>query len=93
MKELATRSYVPCYHDTPMLSSKERENLRARVPNWHIFIEDDVPKLSRSYGFADFKGALAFTHQVGNIAERENHYPVLITEWGKVTVVWWTHAI
>ena len=23
----------------------------------------------------------------------ENHHPAILTEWGKVTVTWWTHKI
>ena len=49
--------------------------------------------LQRSYKFADFKSALAFTNRVGEEAEKAGHHPALLTEWGKVTVTWWTHAI
>ena len=31
--------------------------------------------------------------QVGVIAEEENHHPAIVTEWGRVTVSWWTHKI
>ena len=27
------------------------------------------------------------------LAEAEGHHPALLTEWGKVTVDWWTHKI
>ena len=37
--------------------------------------------------------ALAFTNRVGEIAEEEGHHPALLTEWGRVTVTWWTHKI
>ncbi|MCG3773846.1 MAG: putative pterin-4-alpha-carbinolamine dehydratase [Nitrospira sp.] len=37
--------------------------------------------------------ALAFTNSVGELAETEAHHPALLTEWGKVTVTWWTHKI
>ncbi|VEP17068.1 Putative pterin-4-alpha-carbinolamine dehydratase (fragment) [Hyella patelloides LEGE 07179] len=36
---------------------------------------------------------MAFTQAVGDIAEQEGHHPLLTTEWGKVTVAWWTHTI
>jgi len=36
---------------------------------------------------------LEFTNKVGEIAEAEKHHPEIITEWGKATVTWWTHAI
>jgi len=26
-------------------------------------------------------------------AEAEGHHPAILTEWGRVTVEWWTHKI
>jgi 4a-hydroxytetrahydrobiopterin dehydratase len=31
--------------------------------------------------------------RVGELAEEEGHHPALLTEWGRVTVSWWTHKI
>jgi 4a-hydroxytetrahydrobiopterin dehydratase len=45
------------------------------------------------YSFNNFVEAIAFTNRVGELAEEENHHPALLTEWGKVTVTWWTHKI
>lgn len=67
--------------------------MRGLVPNWHIVNTSNIPQLTRYYEFSDFKAALAFTQQIGEIAEQAGHHPVLITEWGKVTVFWWTHII
>jgi hypothetical protein len=39
------------------------------------------------------RDALAFTNRVGALAEEEGHHPALLTEWGRVTVTWWTHLI
>ena len=30
---------------------------------------------------------------IAELAEAEGHHPALLTEWGKVTVSWWTHKI
>jgi 4a-hydroxytetrahydrobiopterin dehydratase len=49
--------------------------------------------LSRSFTFRNFAEALAFTNRVGALAEAEGHHPALFTEWGKVTVQWWTHKL
>ena len=43
--------------------------------------------------FKNFKFALAFTNAMGDISEAEGHHPGLLTEWGKVTVTWWSHSI
>ncbi len=45
------------------------------------------------YKFSNFVSALAFTNVIGEIAESEGHHPALVTEWGRVTVDWWTHKI
>jgi 4a-hydroxytetrahydrobiopterin dehydratase len=63
------------------------------LPDWRIVIRDGVEQLERAFTFKDFAQALAFTNRVGAIAEEENHHPALLTEWGKVTVTWWTHEI
>ena len=67
--------------------------MRASVSNWHIVDQDSTPKLTRFYKFSNFKEALVFTQKIGEIAEQAGHHPMLITEWGKVGVFWWTHVI
>jgi len=37
--------------------------------------------------------ALAFTNDVGGVAEAEGHHPDLCLGWGRVSVTIWTHAI
>jgi 4a-hydroxytetrahydrobiopterin dehydratase len=64
-----------------------------QVPEWQIIERDGVKQLERVFQFSDFVQALAFTNRVGAIAEAEGHHPALLTEWGKVTVTWWTHTI
>ena len=36
---------------------------------------------------------LSFTDSVGALAEEQGHHPRIVTEWGRVTVTWWTHKI
>ena len=67
--------------------------LKPQIPDWKIVEQEGMPRLERTYSFPDFKTALAFTQKVGEQAEQEGHHPVLLVEWGKVTVTWWTHAI
>jgi 4a-hydroxytetrahydrobiopterin dehydratase len=49
--------------------------------------------LVRTFRVPTFRDALAFTQRVGELAEEEGHHPMLRTEWGKVTVSWWSHKI
>jgi 4a-hydroxytetrahydrobiopterin dehydratase len=54
---------------------------------------DGIQRLEQAFNFPDFADALVFTNAVGALAEQESHHPALLTEWGSVTVTWWTHKI
>ncbi|AMD00387.1 Putative pterin-4-alpha-carbinolamine dehydratase [Halomonas chromatireducens] len=58
-----------------------------------ILERNGIMQLERVFTFTDFQQALAFTNRVGNIAEAAGHHPALLTEWGRVTVTWWSHKI
>jgi 4a-hydroxytetrahydrobiopterin dehydratase len=64
-----------------------------QLPAWTIDSGTGEDRLQRVFTFKNFAEALAFTNRVGEIAEANDHHPLIITEWGRVTVQWWTHAI
>jgi 4a-hydroxytetrahydrobiopterin dehydratase len=67
--------------------------MHPQVPEWQVIQREGIKRLQRVFGFRNFAQALAFTNRVGEQAEKEGHHPALLTEWGKVTVTWWTHKI
>ena len=93
MSALKEMECIPCRGDTPQATPQEIESYKPQVPEWEIIEREGVKRLERSFKFRNFEQALAFTNQVGEIAEAEGHHPVLETTWGRVKVSWWTHAI
>lgn len=93
MNPLAELICVPCRAGEPTVTDEERRDYLQQLPNWQVTNETDVPHLVRVFTFPDFASALDFTNRVGALAEQEGHHPALLTEWGRVTVSWWTHAI
>jgi 4a-hydroxytetrahydrobiopterin dehydratase len=75
------------------VTEAEIAELQPQIPAWTLVDQEDIPRLERSYRFKDFAQALAFTNKVGALAEQEGHHPAILTEYGKVAVSWWTHAI
>ena len=63
------------------------------LDGWEVVEAEGIFQLRKSYAFKNFAEALRFTNQVGELAESANHHPEILTEWGKVTITWWTHAI
>jgi 4a-hydroxytetrahydrobiopterin dehydratase len=93
MSPLSAERCVACRPDAPRLTDAEIAELRREVPDWRVAERDGIPRLERVLDWPDFAEALAFTNRVGALAEAEGHHPALLTEWGRVTVTWWTHAI
>jgi len=76
-----------------MLTDNEILMLHPQIPDWQVKEVDRVNRLERVFKFRNFAQALEFTNKVGAIADEEDHHPMIITEYGKVTVDWWTHKI
>ena len=53
----------------------------------------DGHHLEKTYKFENFRLALDFTIQLGELAEEVNHHPDICVGWGKVAVTLWTHKI
>ncbi len=67
------------------------ENLRKQLDGEWMVVDDH--HLERQYKFKNFRQALAFTNQVGELAEAEGHHPDIYLAWGKVKLMVWTHKI
>jgi 4a-hydroxytetrahydrobiopterin dehydratase len=84
---------TPCRGGEPTVTDSETAELHPQVSQWRIVEREGIKRLERVFTFRNFAEALAFTTAVGAEAEREGHHPALLTEWGRVTVTWWTHKI
>lgn len=93
MSELNQEKCTACRADAPKATDEEIQNLSKEIPDWSVVQNDRIPQLQRAYEFADFVKAMGFTQRVADLAEEEGHHPALLTEWGRVTVRWWTHKI
>lgn len=93
METLVQMKCVPCRGGEPTVTDAEMAELHPQVPDWQIVERDQIKRLERAFKFRNFVEALQFTNRVGELAEEEGHHPALLTEWGKVTVTWWTHKI
>jgi 4a-hydroxytetrahydrobiopterin dehydratase len=93
MTELSQMKCEACQRGAPTVTEDEGAELLLQIPAWNIFARGGIDQLERVFTFPDFAAALNFTNRVGAIAEAEGHHPAILTEWGKVTVTWWTHKI
>ena len=93
MSELGAMKCEACRRGGPVATPEERDEWLPQLRAWILVERDGIERLERVFSFEDFASALAFTNVVGDLAEGEGHHPALLTEWGRVTVTWWTHKI
>jgi 4a-hydroxytetrahydrobiopterin dehydratase len=93
MSDLAMGQCEACRVGAATVTEQERDELLVQIPAWQVVTRMDIQRLERVFKFANFVDALDFTNKVGNLAEEQGHHPDLLTEWGQVTVTWWSHKI
>lgn len=72
------------------MQGAELRDLSLQTPEWRVV---DGHHIERDFGFSNFREALDFTNEVGELAEGEGHHPDIYLAWGKVGVKIWTHKI
>ena len=86
MSNLREMKCVTCRAGEPTVTDAEIDALLPQIPGWQIKEVDGMKRLERTFKFKNFAQALEFTNKVGAIAEEEDHHPMIVTEWGKVTM-------
>ena len=88
---LSERECKPCQGGVPPLAGEELNALHAQLGNdWEVI---EGHHLQKEYTFKNFADALAFTNQVGALAEEIFHHPDIYLAWGKVKITIWTHKV
>lgn len=93
MNNLAQLKCVACRGGDPSLTDAEIADLQPHVPQWQLVTQDNILRLQRVFKLKNYAQALEFTNKIAAIAEAEDHHPLMILEWGRVTVQWWTHVV
>ncbi len=90
MSALADKECASCKGEVAALKGAELARLAKELKGgWRVVEEHHLEK---EFKFDDFKQALAFTNQVGEIAEEQGHHPDIFLTWGKVKLTIWSHS-
>ncbi|MBI4327539.1 MAG: 4a-hydroxytetrahydrobiopterin dehydratase [Chloroflexi bacterium] len=91
MSDLAAKECIPCQGGVPPLKGEALAHLQVRLgQDWAVIQEHHLEK---TFAFKNFREALAFTNQIGELAETVGHHPDIYLAWGRVKVTIWTHKI
>ena len=97
--DLLKKKCVPCEGGATPLTSEEAKNYIPEVEGWELIWESNpdaaagAGKITKTFKFADFIGAINFVERVADVAEMEDHHPDIHVYYNKVVLDLWTHAI
>jgi 4a-hydroxytetrahydrobiopterin dehydratase len=92
IKDLLNRRCEPCEGGVPPLEPEAVQELRKALDgNWQV--TNDGKSIVRTFDFAGYHRTISFVNAVAWIAESEGHHPDLAVHYGKVEVLYTTHAI
>jgi 4a-hydroxytetrahydrobiopterin dehydratase len=90
--ELTQKRCEPCEGGVPPLESGAAQQLMGALDAaWGL--TDDGRSIVRLFEFAGYHRTISFVNAVAWIAESEGHHPDLEVRYGKVRVLYTTHAI
>lgn len=91
MSELHKKKCIPCEEGALPLTPDQIEEHLKNVKAWNVI---ENKKIEKNLDFVDFRHALGFVNEIGDLAEHEGHHPDLsIHNWNKVTITLSTHSI
>jgi 4a-hydroxytetrahydrobiopterin dehydratase len=64
---LAEKECTPCRGGIPPLTHAEAERFQSQTPNWEL--REAGHRIERTYRFSNFREALGFVRDVGDLAE------------------------
>ena len=81
---LASKTCTPCRGGIPPLTREQAELFHAQAPDW--LLAEEAHRIERSFRFRNFREALTFVQEIGELAEAEGHHPDISFGWGNATV-------
>ena len=92
MNDLSSQSCEACQIDAPKVPQDQIQILLSEINGW-VLIEEPINKIQKVFSFKSYKDSVDFSNKVASLADAEDHHPQIVLEWGKVTVIWWSHKI
>jgi 4a-hydroxytetrahydrobiopterin dehydratase len=81
---LASKTCTPCRGGIPPLTREQAELFHGQAPDWQLL--EEAHRIERNFQFHNFREALTFVQEIGELAEAERHHPNISFSWGNATV-------
>ena len=88
---IAEKKCIPCQGGIPPLKSKEIRKLLIHLENgWEVYKDKEIRK---KYLFSKYTDAIVFSNKIADLAEEENHHPLIHINYKEIVIILFTHKI
>jgi 4a-hydroxytetrahydrobiopterin dehydratase len=81
---LVSKTCTPCRGGVPALTREQAQLFHPQAPDWQL--QGEAHRIERSFRFRNFREALTFVQEIGELAETEGHHPNISFGWGNATL-------
>jgi 4a-hydroxytetrahydrobiopterin dehydratase len=92
VSDLSSQSCEACQIEAPKVPQDQIQIFLSEINGW-VLIDEPIKKIQKVFSFKSYKDSIDFSNKVASLADDEDHHPQIVLEWGKVTVIWWSHKI
>ena len=92
MTDLSRETCSACEIGAPLVPHDQQMELLNDLAGW-IIDNADIPKLTKEFKLNNYEQSIAFTNLIADLAESQDHHPIITLEWGSVCLEWWSHKI
>ena len=90
-KPLSSGKCEPCNGNTSKLDYQEISKFLSELNEWSV--NDNQEMIFKKFKFSNFKKAISFANEVGEVAEKEGHHPYIHINYKQVVIILFTHKI
>ena len=88
---ITKKKCIPCQGGILPLRSKEISKLLIQLENgWEVYKNKEIRK---KYLFSKYADAIIFSNKIADLAEEEDHHPLIHINYKEVVIILFTHKI
>ena len=88
---ITKKNCIACQGGIPRLKSKEISKLLIQLENgWEVYKNKEIRK---KYLFSKYADAIIFSNKIADLAEEEDHHPLIQINYKEVVIILFTHKI
>ena len=89
---LTEQKCVPCEGGLPPMPDNQEDEYMNQIKGW-ILDRTAIHTLKKELKFKKYDETIAAVNKIAEIANAENHHPILHVHYGKIEIELWTHAV